>query len=148
MPVQLFQIPEEERERRAVLGTDDCVIDDKWFFVRGCLEIPVHGESDPFIWGVWVSLSKENFEEYIEYFGAEKRSHLGPYFGWLAAEIWIYPGSMLNLKTSVHIRDKGIRPLIELEPSQHRLSIEQRNGISYERLEEIYEKMAHPENYA
>ena len=148
MPPQLFQIPENDREQRAILSSDDCVIDNKWFFIRGCLEIPVHGEKEPFIWGVWVSLSKDNFEEYIQYFGVEKRSHLGPYFGWLAAEIWIYPGSMLNLKTKVHIRDSNTRPLVELEPTEHLLAIEQREGISHERLQEIYEKITHPDNYA
>ena len=46
-PVQYLLIPEHERERRIELSSDACVIDRKWFFVRGCLEIPVldHEES-------------------------------------------------------------------------------------------------------
>ena len=42
----------------ATASADDCVIDGDSFFVRGCIDIKVHGHSDPFIWGVWVSLSK------------------------------------------------------------------------------------------
>ena len=46
-----------DNESAASLTSDDCVIDGTAFFVRGCIEIPVHGQADPFIWGVWVSLS-------------------------------------------------------------------------------------------
>ena len=41
-PVQYLLVPEEERDRRVELSSDACVIDEQWFFVRGCLEIPVH----------------------------------------------------------------------------------------------------------
>jgi hypothetical protein len=48
--LDLYAIPEEEREQRFVLQSDTCVIDDKLFFVRGCIEIPVDGANEPFIW--------------------------------------------------------------------------------------------------
>jgi len=60
-PLYLYGIPEEERKHRCVLQSDTCVIDDKLFFIRGCIEIPVDGASEPFIWGVWVSLSAQSF---------------------------------------------------------------------------------------
>jgi hypothetical protein len=44
----------------------------------------------------------------------------------------------VNLKTAVHLRDDGVRPYIELEPTDHPLAVEQREGISVERLGEIY----------
>ena len=61
-PLYYYGIPSEERGRRCVLTSDTCVVDDEHFFVRGCLELPVHGFDEPFEWGVWVSLSKVNFE--------------------------------------------------------------------------------------
>lgn len=146
-PVQYLSIPKEEREQRISLGTDDCVIDEKHFFIRGCLEIPVIGESEPFAWGVWVSLSKENFTQFIQYFGNEKRAHIGPFFGWLCSDIWLYPTQTLNLKTQVHLRDNMTRPYIELERTSHPLAIEQREGVSVARIAEIYEKMTHPEKF-
>jgi len=112
-PLSYFEVPEEEREERCDCGSDDCVIDEKWFFIRGCIEIPVHGEEEPFVWGVWVSLSEESFKEWIECFDKEKRSHIGPFFGWLNAWLKPYPDT-INLKTKVHLRDKGTRPYIEL----------------------------------
>ena len=141
-PIQYLQIPENEREGRAPLGTDDCVIDGEQFFVRGCLDIPVVGQTESFSWGAWVSLSEANFAEFVRYFHEPERSHAGPFFGWLCSHIWIYPDT-LNLKTMVHLRDDGIRPFIELEPTDHPLAVEQRNGITVERVAEIFELVTH-----
>ena len=142
LPLSYFAIPEAERESRCVIGSDDCVIDGKSFFVRGCIEIPVHGEADPFIWGVWVSLSERNFGEWAKVLGDKRRSHVGPFVGWLDAWLKPYPDTM-NLKTRVHLRDDGVRPYIELEPTDHPLSVEQRAGISVARVAEIYSAMVH-----
>jgi len=90
-PLYFYSVPTEQRGSRCVLGSDTRVVDRKQFFVRGCLEIPVQGESDPFIWGVWVSISKERFGDFAACFDAPKRSHIGPFFGWLSAELPLYP---------------------------------------------------------
>jgi len=136
-PLYFYAIGAEERDNRCILGTDTCIVDNEHFFVRGCLEIPVHGETEPFVWGVWVSLSKDNFDRFLACFESQERSHIGPFFGWLSAEFPFYP-SAENLKTRVHLRNNGIRPYIELEPTDHPLALEQRNGISTDRVVEIY----------
>lgn len=141
-PAHYLAIPEGEREERCFLTSDTCVIDDEAFYVRGCIEIPVHGEEEAFSWGAWTSLSEDNFMHFQELFGTEKRSHHGPFFGWLSSHIWIYPET-INLKTMVHIRDNGVRPFIELEPTDHPLAIEQREGTTVERVAEIFAKMTH-----
>jgi hypothetical protein len=141
-PLKYYDIPEIERPERCDLGSDECVIDGKHFFVRGCLEIPVIGENEPFTWGVWVSLSEASFTEWVKHFGDPKRSHIGPFFGWLNAWLKPYPDTM-SLKTHVHLRDNGIRPRIELEPTDHPLAIEQREGISVARVAEIYAQVVH-----
>jgi hypothetical protein len=110
-PLSYYVVAESERASRCELGSDDCVIDRKWFFVRGCLEIPVHGADEPFSWGVWVSLSEQNFRTWVEYFDQQHRSHVGPFFGWLNAWLKPYPETT-NLKTHVHLRDNGVRPWI------------------------------------
>ncbi len=121
-PLSYYNIPKEQREKHCILGTDDCVIDKQQFFVRGCLEIHVHGEKEQFSWGVWVSLSEESFKQWIQCFHVAKRSHIGPFFGWLNSWLKPYPDT-INLKTMVHLRDNGIRPYIELEPTDHPLAI-------------------------
>ena len=136
-PLYFYSIPAEERDRRCVLDTDTCVVDQEYFFVRGCLEIPVHGEAEPFVWGVWVSLSKNHFDQFIACFEASRRSHIGPFFGWLSAEFPFYP-SVEKLKTLAHLRDNGLRPYIEVEPTDHPLAVEQRNGIDADKVVEFY----------
>jgi hypothetical protein len=142
-PFPYIEVPEAERDRRCVLTSDTCVIDDAHFFVRGCIEIPVLGTDEVFAWGVWTSLSEKNFRHFVELYDAPKRSHHGPFFGWLMSPIAIYPEPHL-LKTQVHLRDDGTRPYVELEPTDHPLAVEQRSGITVERVGEIYAAMTNP----
>jgi len=141
-PLSYYEISQEERGSRCQLGADNCVIDGQSYFVRGCIEIPVHGESEPFSWGVWVSLSESSYKQWVAHFNSEKRSHIGPFFGWLNAWLKPYPTTM-NLKTRVHLRDSDIRPLIELQPTEHPLAVEQHAGISVQRVAELYAQMVH-----
>jgi len=113
-----------------------------FFFVRGCLEIPVQGAEEPLVWGVWVSLSEPSFDTWLKVFEQEHRSHVGPFFGWLNTWLDPYPETT-GLKTLAHLRDHGIRPWIELEPTDHPLALEQRNGISVDRVAEIYAIVMH-----
>jgi len=131
-----------ERERNAVITPDTCVIGDEDFFVRGCLEIPIQGRADSFVYGVWVSLSRQNFERYLALFEATDCIEEPAYFGWLCNSLPGYPET-LHLKTNVHLRPYPARPRIELEPTDHPLALEQRRGITVERLQQIIEANAH-----
>lgn len=134
-PDYWFQIPEPERGQHGELGPDACVIDDD-LFVRGCLEIPIIGRDDRFVWGVWVSVSRESFARILELWRAEDLDDEPPKFGWLSNDISDYPET-LNLKTNLFLRNRNRRPLIVLEPTDHPLAIEQRQGITLARVEEI-----------
>lgn len=135
-------IPEHERESRVELGTDDCVVDGERFLVRGCLEIPVVGEQEPFVWGVWVDISQRDFDQWASAFHLEKRDHIGPFAGYLGSRLPCYPDTF-NHHVVMHLRDKGTRPYIEVSRSEHPLHIEQCGGVSQERLAEIYEAVVH-----
>ena len=141
-PLSYYEVPKAEREVRCDCGSDECIIDGKWFFVRGCIEVPVHGKEEPFVWGAWVSLSEDSFKKWSACFDKEKRSQIGPFFGWLNAWLKPYPDTV-NLKTQVYLRDNDIRPYIELERTEHPLSVEQREGISKERMAGLYSVMMH-----
>jgi len=135
-PDHWFDIPEAERETKGRLDSDVCMIEGNGIFVRGCLEIPIHGIDDKFIWGVWVSVSRESFERILELWTASNVENEPPFFAWLCNNIRPYPQT-LNLKTNLHLRSGGIRPFIELESTDHPLAVEQRQGISLARVEEI-----------
>jgi hypothetical protein len=131
----------EARKRHGELTSDQCVIDDQHFFVRGLIEIPILDGEGPFAWGAWVSLSK-NFERATALWRDPNRVNEPAYFGWFCNSIPGYPET-LHLKTAVHSREVGLRPLIELEATDHPLSVEQRNGITVARLQAIAGEMHH-----
>jgi hypothetical protein len=135
-------IAPEERSRRAELGSDQCIIDNQHYFVRGCLQIPILDGVGPFIWGVWVSLSEKSFERMRQLWETPGREGEPPYFGWFSTSLPSYPET-LNLKTTLHTRPVGQRPLIELEPTDHPLAVEQREGITMARVREIAEIVLH-----
>lgn len=141
-PLYYYAIPEPERDRRCRLDADTCVVDDRFFFVRGCLEVPIAGEAEPFVWGVWVSLARESFARFLALRDEERRSQEGPFFGWLSAGLRGYPDTE-NLRARVHLRDHGQRPFIELEPTDHPLAVEQREGITLARVGEILSAYLH-----
>jgi len=142
-PDYVSAIPEEERESRCEIAQEWCVIDGKHFFVKGCLEIPVLDGPGPFVWIVWSSLSNKNFRRMRELWHTEGRENEPPYFGWLSNTIPLYPQT-LNLKADVYTHPVGVRPRIVLHPENHPLVVEQQQGITMKRVQEIAELLLHP----
>ncbi|MEV7291227.1 DUF2199 domain-containing protein [Streptomyces microflavus] len=136
--------PSFESDPNSMLSSDQCVIKGQHFFIRGLIEIPVIGGEDVFSWGVWVSLSKENFAGALDVWNTEGREAEKPYFGWLSTELALYSESTTDLKTNAHTRPVGKRPYIELEPTDHPLAVEQRAGITQDRIREIAIAVLHP----
>jgi hypothetical protein len=125
------------------LSEDFCVLEGEHFFVRCVLEIPIVGsDRDGFAYGVWSSLSEKNFRRYVETFDAGEQDGLGPWFGWFSNRLKGYPDTLF-LKCQVHPRAGRRRPWIELEPTDNPLAIEQRDGITLDRLLEIYALNGH-----
>jgi hypothetical protein len=143
-PAFYYDVPEAERNERALLSSDMCAIDGEHFFIVGNIDIPVIGHDEPFSWTVWVSLSKANFTRAYQLWTTPGRESEPPYFGWLSTSLPGYPET-LSLKTNVHTRAVGERPFIELEPTDHPLAVEQRTGITWDRVQEIAEQVLHAE---
>ena len=132
-PDQWWGVPEKERKRRIKLTSDTCIIDSD-YFIRGVIEIAVHDYPETFGFGVWVSQKRENFLTYLKY---PDSADIGPFFGWLCTRIAYYPQDTLMLKTMAHFRSGNLRPSIEVEPTDHPLAIDQREGITLEKAWEI-----------
>jgi hypothetical protein len=135
-PEFLATIPEEKRENRVLIDTDLCVVDNRYFFIRGLLPLPILGTAQSFDWLVWASLSKKNFNRAADLWETRGREKEPPYFGWLNSRLPFYPDTS-ELKVNVHTLPVGTRPTIELEQSKHPLSIEQRDGITMERAKSL-----------
>jgi hypothetical protein len=133
-PDPYLEVPEEERAARTIVTPDRCTVhgdDGEHYFIRGVLEIPVHGRTDPLGIGVWVSQSRPNFERYAA------REVMEPTFGWLVSRLPCFEPTTFLLKTRAHFRGESERPTIELEPTEHPLAVLQRSGVDLERAWEI-----------
>jgi hypothetical protein len=118
------------------LDLDYCSINGESFFVRGLIHLPIIGVAESFRWGVWGSLSRQNFETLLKMDDDPKRADLPPMFSWLSSQIADYPKT-LNLKMYAHIQEPGTRPHFRLERGDHPLSLEYFHGVSPERVKEI-----------
>ena len=135
-------VPEDEFEQRVELTADQCVVDEQHFFIRGHIEIPIHGHSEPLSFSVWSSLSEKSFFHMCDRWEADDRGSDPPYFGWLCSPVHVYP-STIHLKLSVQSRRPGFTPLFTVEPTDHPLSIDQHHGISVERWHQLAHQLLH-----
>ena len=142
-PWQYTTLPEDRRLKDAKLGSDACIIHKDGhfdFFIRVCLGIPIRGVDDPFLWGVWISVSEENFRRYDDTWDSPVETD--EYFGWLCSKVSLYPDT-LGLKTLARPQLNGQRPMITLEPTDHPLSVDCREGLTIERAQEMAEQLVH-----
>ncbi|GAA4065768.1 DUF2199 domain-containing protein [Actinomadura miaoliensis] len=143
-PAPDYWAPEFAADPASELTSDICVIKGQAFFVHGLIEIPVVDSGEIFSWGVWVSLSQDNFTRALKLWDTPGREGEPAYFGWLSTELTLYSTTTINLRTNLHTRPVGERPSIELEPTDHPLAVEQRSGITRARVQQIAETLLHP----
>lgn len=124
------------------LSADFCVIGGEHFYLRGLLEIPVKGLTETFAFGGWSTLSRMNFEVYLDHFDDRGGCELGPWTGWLGNSYKPYPDSF-NEPCWVYPQATGLRPLILLENLDHPLTQAQEHGITPEELLAIYQAHGH-----
>ena len=143
-PPLLSQIPEEEREDRIRINSDLCVIDDEEFWIRATLSVPISGTDDDFLWGVWVTQSKESFDRYMETYESDQSGDGS--FGWLVVSMPGYAaadGPLVSLPVDVFWGPE--RPEVRIHDDQeHPLAFDQREGISWERAVELVTLVLHP----
>lgn len=126
-----------KQQKQGKIDSDICKTHDGHFFVRCVLVIPLlDGPEKTLEYGPWSSLSEDNFKRYVKTFRDNDQSKIGPMFGWFSNDLQAFPGS-LNLKCQVWPQDNNQRPHIELEASDHPLSLAQRNGITFARALEL-----------
>lgn len=141
-PVHYSNLSDAEKAK-AKLTSDTCVIthgEGTDRFIRVVVEIPIHGATEPFTWGVWVSLSEANYNKYVE--GWDNPDESDSYFGWFCNRLPYYEDTT-GLKTQVRPRKGGIRPCLEIERNGHLLAEHLHNGITIAQAQEIAEKAMH-----
>ena len=143
-PDRWWQISEFKRGE-GELDEELCVVDNREFFIKGNLWISVRDGEQEFNWTVWASISREDFERSVELWDFAGREMEPAYPGRLANELALYPDS-LGLEVKVHTLSVGERPMVALQPTEHPLGLEQRNGVRLARVREIGEFVLHAED--
>jgi hypothetical protein len=138
-PDHYAQLTDEERKTIGKAQSDFCQVHDD-YFIRTLLEIPIFGAHEPFVWGVWMSVSKENFFRYWDSFDDPTEVHT--YSGRLCNQLPGYPNT-LQLKVVATTRLDGNRPDLTLEQGDHPLAIDFHSGMSKQRAQEIGEITLH-----
>ena len=114
------------------LSEDFCILRDGEktnFFVRAVMPFPIMGAEEEWGFGCWSTLSRENFERYIDGFDVGVYSHEGPWFGWLCNRLMpIFPGPD-PLAVSVYPQPDRKRPFLWVRDDDHPLAIYQNEGL-------------------
>jgi hypothetical protein len=103
------------------------------------IELPVMGRPhDQFVWTCWISLSHKSYNRMQRLWDQPDRAGQESAFGYISSALPTYEPSTFALKSRVHTRAIGLRPWVELEPTEHPLPVEQRDGIGEERIAAVY----------
>lgn len=135
-PDYYFSIPHSEREARIEIKESLCVVDDKHFFHRGRLTLPIVDRGQDLVFNVWTSISEDNFIKRNNLWNSSERVNEDPYFGWLQTTIPTY-GDTLNLKTIAIENEAGLIPTIKMIEDNHPLTVDQKNGITFDKALKI-----------
>jgi hypothetical protein len=139
-------LSEEQKASWGKLSSDFCTItkdENTDYFIRTILEVPIHGVDEPFLWGVWVSVSKKSFDRCWETY--ENPIEGEGYFGWVCNEIPGYPYPE-SRPADVIVQLDGQRPKVILhrgETEDDQLVIDQMNGISVAQAQQLAENALH-----
>ncbi len=132
---------QQSEETRAAGFADDnvCWYEDEdglHYFIRTILEIPIIGIEDPFLWGVWVSLSRTSYDRYVSTYNEPDLDDT--FFGYLCSAIPGYANTW-SLPTTVHQRPQGKRPANSIHPGEHQLARDFREGITVAQAQTLAE---------
>jgi hypothetical protein len=142
MPDVIFALPVAERDARAVVSSDLCILDDERYFIRCVMTVPVLDCDDTIDYGPWVEIESQDFGRYAVHFNG------GGHPSWVAAEGYLanaFPAhahTTLGLNCMVRVAsDKSQRPTVEILDDSHPLQAEQVTGVPLPRALEIVGQM-------
>lgn len=136
----------DQKSAMGTIDSDHCTIttdESTDYFIRTVLDIPIDGVSEPFTWGVWVSLSEKSFRRYVETRNDPVEGDV--FFGWLCNRLPGYPDT-LSLPADVRVQPGLKRPTLRLHHGSsdlHPLVQDQLNGINSARAQELAEQTTH-----
>jgi hypothetical protein len=125
------------------LSEDFCVLDGKHFMIRCVLTIPVQGLDSDFGFGCWSTLSRENFDKYLGGFDSGDYGDNSMWSGWLVNRLENFTARTDPVALWVQPRGGRQRPLLWVQDDDHPLAIAQEQGITADRVLEIFQHYGH-----
>jgi hypothetical protein len=139
LPDDIFALSEEQREARAKIHTDLCSLDEKRYFIRGVVYVPVQQLDANFGWGVWAEVAEDTFFRYHELYDKDG-SNEPPAAGVLANTLPDYPDVEQPLEIRFGPPDK--RPIFKPTPTESEFYLEQIEGLPVRKWHGIIERYA------
>ena len=134
LPDVVWSIPEPRREKLARYTSDLCQYGER-FFLRGLALVPIIGTDEHFGWGLWVEVSRTDFDKYVAGYDRDGTGE-PPIPAKLANTPPGYQDTA-SVSAQVFFGPASDRPRIILEPGPHQLAREQATGITIERVHEL-----------
>ena len=139
-PAFYNSIPKNEIKNRIEYQKSLCVIDEKYFFHRVRLEIPILDYSENLNFDIWTTISEDNFIKRNDDWNNPERINNEPYFGRLENEIPTYSDTF-HLETTSRESEIGLIPKLEIIDKNHPLYLDQQNGITLEKAQKIVQQI-------
>ena len=142
LPEPCLRIPPSERDDRIVLGDEMCKLDDRRYFLRGNVELPLPGRAVPFVWTLWVELERVHFKRALALWMRDRRTREPAYPATLASALPHYEPTTEGLDCELISQPVGVRFSARVT-ADHPLSREQREGADPARARALAESLAH-----
>jgi hypothetical protein len=128
-PDACLRVPDAERERRCTESDDLVSVDDRAWFLRGVLPIPLTDHDDDAALGVWVQVSRQAFERYRVLFDDPDGAREPPFAGTLATTVRGLPPTE-GLPVEVRLTSAEERPRVRVLGAGHPLASHQTRGMA------------------
>lgn len=141
-PFHYDTLSAKDKNEIAEISDDFCVIhhpEQTDRFIRTVLTININDACENLEYGIWVSLSEKNFDDYESNYKMDSEEKT--YFGIICNEIPDYEETTIGLHVNVNTRNGGIRPEIIPHESEHQLIRDWENGITIKKALSRIEKM-------
>lgn len=138
MPDDYFGLEEDERNSRGKITSDFCQLDDR-YFVRSVIPIPVLDRTEIYCWGIWVELSKDDFEKTYNTWEDADVSHVPKLMGKLANDLHEYE-NIIGIEGELQLKADS-RPFFYIT-KESALRSDQTDGITVDDTARYYHYIA------
>lgn len=140
LPDEVHELSYLDRYARSRSNADLCTLDERRYFVRGVLAVPLAEQDDSFGWGIWAEVDRGTHDDYVRTFNDDE-STLTTKAGKLVNTVRGYSETR-ELPVHICFHGGNTRPTFVFPPEvAHGLAHEQRQGISRKRHHDILESL-------